>query len=447
MPMHYEWTAEKAGQLAELLEEFVVKRDLYNDPPGYGEARSEARKAAEVALKRLGPRLVGTQNPDDASLSFSFIEASASGPKSQGQYVREAWMNNPINATAIVPQPLGGLPAGDPVALAHLPRHSFLLRLGFRLVTSYISKDDTAFHVLDNPVRKEWLFRVPAVASTTWKGGLRATFWQRGHRTDKDPLIKRLFGFATDEDDGKRGCLIFFPTYFEAGRVVIEMINPHERATGIGKAPIPFEAVGAGSVGDFWLLYAPLEASATGDIAGDLRAIADALEDLLTRYGIGAKVSSGFGKAAPLGGRLILRAALPAYGSAPEEAPEAAATPPGPAIAAEDEWMLPFLTDSEGGLVSPEEFLKRLDDGWPAGRGKKPKGKWTKYERFYREQRQLREAAEPVEQPEEPPAAAPDPELFIADFADLAELTAIAGHIGRHLAPAAAENAAEEVTP
>ncbi|MBC8254128.1 MAG: hypothetical protein H8E35_08865 [Ardenticatenia bacterium] len=70
---------------------------------------------------------------------------------------------------------LGGSPlAGFEV----LPRYSFALELRFELERPYLSQDDDAFYIIDNPVRKDKVFKVPMVAPTSWKGSLRAVATQ-----------------------------------------------------------------------------------------------------------------------------------------------------------------------------------------------------------------------------------------------------------------------------
>jgi len=56
-----------------------------------------------------------------------------------------------------------------------LPRYSFALDLRFTLARPYLSRDDDAFYIIDNPVRKDKVFKVPLVAPTSWKGALRAS--------------------------------------------------------------------------------------------------------------------------------------------------------------------------------------------------------------------------------------------------------------------------------
>jgi CRISPR-associated protein Cmr2 len=56
-----------------------------------------------------------------------------------------------------------------------LPAYAAFLQFQFTLASPYISRDDEIFHINDNPVRKDKVFKVPMVASTAWKGNLRWT--------------------------------------------------------------------------------------------------------------------------------------------------------------------------------------------------------------------------------------------------------------------------------
>jgi len=64
------------------------------------------------------------------------------------------------------------LPADD---LATLPPYAFALEFQFVLARPYLSQDDDAFYVIDNPFRKDKVFKVPYVAPASWKGSLRST--------------------------------------------------------------------------------------------------------------------------------------------------------------------------------------------------------------------------------------------------------------------------------
>ena len=176
--------------------------------------------------------------------------------------------------------------------LTLLPPLSFVVQFTFCLRKPYISRDDVAWDVWDNPIKKEWVWRLPYVAPAGWKGALRAAL-----RPADDKVILRLFGKAGDEAEGQRGRLRFYPTFFDA--IGLEVINPHGRKTGAGTHPIYFECVPAGAVGKFTLLYAPLDwvGALRDEVVGDLRAAAEGVRAMFTEYGLGAKTSSGFGTA------------------------------------------------------------------------------------------------------------------------------------------------------
>ncbi|MDZ7261904.1 MAG: RAMP superfamily CRISPR-associated protein [candidate division KSB1 bacterium] len=55
-----------------------------------------------------------------------------------------------------------------------LPRYSFGVELRFELSRPYLSQDDDALYIIDNPVHKDKVFKVPFIAPTSWKGSLRA---------------------------------------------------------------------------------------------------------------------------------------------------------------------------------------------------------------------------------------------------------------------------------
>lgn len=259
----------------------------------------------------------------------------------------KAWRQATTEAHDAVRQTL--IPPPNPPDLAGLPRYSALLRVLFRLSKPYLSKDDKLFYPIDNAVRKEWVFKTPLVAATSWKGAWRAALWHGGHR--EDDTVTRLLGVIRGKDDtteatadtadtvpeatvdaadatpeassgttdtatptppdseaeseeiGQAGCLYFFPTFFnksgeaKAADVVHEVINPHKREMGVGTLPIPFEAVGAGARGVLSVLYVPLPGQGAAELAADLPLLAQTALDVLTVYGFGAKTSDGYGTA------------------------------------------------------------------------------------------------------------------------------------------------------
>ncbi|ACX51946.1 protein of unknown function DUF324 [Ammonifex degensii KC4] len=255
---------------------------------------------------------------------------------------------------------IGVIPAPSPQRLFALPPGSFCVSFSFQLRRPYISKDDTEFYVIDNPVKKDWVFKVPYIAPSQWKGCLHAAmvrqladWWANPSKNErgKDPSggerskkgeefvsrrlqLVRLFGneqgvevdtkkfdsyldkVGGDELAGdyraklkrivpeghRRGRLMFYPTFFD--RIGVEVINPHDRETGAGKLPVYFETVPEGTCGRFALLYVPFdragkdEGETLREAAADLCRVAEGIAFLLTEFGIGAKTADSFGLAA-----------------------------------------------------------------------------------------------------------------------------------------------------
>ncbi len=244
-----------------------------------------------------------------------------------------------------------GLVPGLP-NLSLFPSGAWALHFAFTLRKPYISRDDTELHILENPVKKEWVFKVPYVAPGQWKGALRAAMvrelvaWRQkfpGEEREAEEFAKRrfwqtlLFGSEKGEETGNikslakylddiggkkatglyrqhireyfkikekedlpnyPGRLHFFPTFFD--KIGLEVINPHDRETGSGsrRGPILMECVPKGAQGGFTLLYAPVGLlAAENGAAADMGAIAKGIHAMLTQYGFGAKTSSGYGLA------------------------------------------------------------------------------------------------------------------------------------------------------
>lgn len=193
----------------------------------------------------------------------------------------------------------GEVPQAD---LELLPTGSALIQFRFRLIKPYLSQDDEALYILDNPVRKDKVFKLPMVGSTSWKGSLRSVMRLKEGWTDERPEMIRLFGNPKgSQENFCAGRLFFFPTFFT--QIGLEVINPHDRSTGAGTMPIYFECVPREAEGIFTLLYVPFdiigepEDEMRPEVADDLKAVAEAVEAMFTVYGFGAKTSSGFGVA------------------------------------------------------------------------------------------------------------------------------------------------------
>lgn len=304
------------------------------------EMRKQAKEKAEKQIEIASEKAVKIE----PHLAYCWYKSLASDLENE---IRIAWQKH-----LVVGENLDGFCFNPNISdLNHLPLLSFILQIQFRLKKSYLSKNDCDFHLLDNPVRREKVFQKPMVASTSWKGTLRSVliqqlveWWcnlsenERKNRTSKKEFIAKrvhilkLFGtekgIQIDDEEFIRyldkfdedlaswyrryvrrfisstgflaGRLYFYPTFFN--KAGIEVINRHDRKTGVGKGgPIFMECVPQGEIGKFTLLYVPFGLVNESDIkqrlevAQDLERVAEGVCAMLTTYGFGAKTSSGFG--------------------------------------------------------------------------------------------------------------------------------------------------------
>jgi CRISPR-associated protein Cmr2 len=184
--------------------------------------------------------------------------------------------------------------------LDQMPLLSIHLAFKFTLNKPFLSRDDNPFHIIDNPVKKDKVFKLPYVSPSSYKGALRSAARYSCETPPSDfdpPIIERLFGTdkRRETESLKQGRLHFFPTFFSSIR--LEIINPHDRKSGAGTLPIQFET--AHGEGLFNLLYFPFDFDQSpqsySEVADDLILIVKAAREMFTVYGFGAKTSSGFG--------------------------------------------------------------------------------------------------------------------------------------------------------
>lgn len=148
------------------------------------------KKQAEIQKKQVSRNAVSIE-PHLAYLWFWAKKEEAQSLKhgeearrasEAANSIRDAWQGGLGEITAI---PEGFYLVPDASMIANMPPLSFLLQVPFQLKKPYISKDEGDFYLLDNPLRKEKIFRVPMVAATGWKGALRAAMMR--------DLVARLY--------------------------------------------------------------------------------------------------------------------------------------------------------------------------------------------------------------------------------------------------------------
>lgn len=195
------------------------------------------------------------------------------------------------------------------VDLSVLPPWSFFLRADFALETPYLSRDDRVFSVTENPVRKDWVFGLPLIAGTTWKGALRNSCLLEARGA-----VDRLFGPEpprdTTEEEARaslhEGRICAFTSFFN--QIAMEIVNPHDRVRRIGKNPIRIECAPKGARSRLAVLYLALPrdndsrglgpAEFRKQVADDLIAVSRSVCGAIRDYGVSAKKSSGYGAVA-----------------------------------------------------------------------------------------------------------------------------------------------------
>lgn len=86
-----------------------------------------------------------------------------------------------------------------------LPQHSFALWIKFKLLAPYFSKDDDEFYIIQNPILKEKVFKVPMVRGSSWKGALAGVFKkllnEKNNLDERRKIIEshlRIFGAGSE---------------------------------------------------------------------------------------------------------------------------------------------------------------------------------------------------------------------------------------------------------
>lgn len=194
---------------------------------------------------------------------------------------------------------------------------SFFLQLRFILEKPYFSKDDDEFYPIDNPVRKDKVFKVPMVSPSTWKGNLRQAVRLEFEMNDDDLKMIRLFGNSkAEETNFQQGRLFFFPTFF--ADISLEVINPHSRETRTGteKGPVHLECVRNNNTeGTFSLLYVPFDLIGRFEVEPgktkcqpleDSKITLKAVNAMLLKHGFSAKKTSCYGIVKKISGKLLL---------------------------------------------------------------------------------------------------------------------------------------------
>jgi CRISPR/Cas system CMR subunit Cmr6 (Cas7 group RAMP superfamily) len=205
---------------------------------------------------------------------------------------------------------------------------AFYLSFVFTLKTDFVTFGNESFHLFENALHHDSIYRLPVYEASSWKGVLNHALIQRlkrlGSIKDRKNVREcrhRLFGTEKDKvasfldkaeekkdsekknndvkEFGFKGRLWCYPTFFH--RRSLQIINPHDRERRAGTVPVTMECVPAGSEGLFQILYFPHDALGKSldeaELIYDYHMLCQSIYDALAIYGIGGKHLAGFGYA------------------------------------------------------------------------------------------------------------------------------------------------------
>jgi len=191
------------------------------------------------------------------------------------------------------------------------PQYSARLLLHFKLISPLLSRDDDPFYLIDNPTRKDHIFKSPYLSAASVKG-LSFDAYQRaftasesgGSYRQQDEYAQRLFGLADDgveyqdeQNDSQRGRLRFSPIWFRQLQFLV--INSRDPNSGQGGVPIQFEAVAANQNACLELVYFNpfgIENSSEQTVRDDLARWLASVASWWPVLGIGGKRLAGYGQ-------------------------------------------------------------------------------------------------------------------------------------------------------
>lgn len=218
------------------------------------------KKDAETRLRQAAKKCADIE----PTIAYTWLKAIGSNLDDQ---IREAWKPKVKDSiqnwhaldllnTALSP-------------ITHFPLGSWTLQFTFTLRKPYISRDDTDLYILDNPIKKEKVFKFPYVAPSQWKGALRSAMVQelvsdlRNRKIDEKTFIEKRFQYYYlfgNEKDGMAEFLNRTLASYNLGELL-----PHQRDDK--KWQVNFEA-GIKEVGEAFETMLLERGYRQGDIEG-----------------------------------------------------------------------------------------------------------------------------------------------------------------------------------
>lgn len=172
---YYSFRCEEMNGILDKIEQLIIEQEQARE-----EKKKDAQKRAVGEVAREAKSAVGIE-PHLAYLWFSARKGEADeadnkplAKREAAALIRSAWQNRLASSIQPIPDAFRFVPDVENQVLDYLPLLSFIIHIPFRLNKPYLSKDDCEFYILENPVKKEWVFKVPYIAPSQWKGALRS---------------------------------------------------------------------------------------------------------------------------------------------------------------------------------------------------------------------------------------------------------------------------------
>jgi hypothetical protein len=192
------------------------------------------------------------------------------------------------------------LPAGvDAGRLAWLR----LIEVEFTLIRNLTTRDGPSYYPSNNPIYRDVVFKCPVMPGSSWKGAIRAS------AREQEAELRVLFGPEKDEpephNEARLHCL---PTFFTV--ISRDILNPRNRKTRAGSAPINLEVIAAGTIATLQMIWSPFDllGGTAEEIEkawqADWKIVRVAVAHMFDEGGVGAKKSLSFGLAKDLKWRL-----------------------------------------------------------------------------------------------------------------------------------------------
>lgn len=203
-----DYISHKVQDISKLIDD--LRRQEQNADEARRQRNSQQRTEAEGRARAIREQLLVEAPP---AVSYEFVDVTRIANATS---LRTTWQEKNRSVDCLQPlfknwkegRSYFQIFAAPAIDLSLLPAYSFVIQLTFALAQPYISRDEQNFYIIDNPVRKDKLFGLPYVASTSWKGSLRSASRHMKYKEESDEdkkekatIMLHLFGNEKNIED------------------------------------------------------------------------------------------------------------------------------------------------------------------------------------------------------------------------------------------------------